>query len=103
MERAQSLNKRYFEGRLPLQSVRYVSNQKKRFGSCSSLDGSIRISDRLTHVPDWVLDYVLVHEMAHLLEPNHSPRFWKLVHRYPRAERAIGFLMALGMEAGDGE
>lgn len=96
MDRAQVLNRRYFGGRLKWTAIRYVSNQHKRFGSCTPDRGTIRISDRLEQVPDWVRDYVLVHEMSHLEEPNHSARFWKLVHRYPKAERAIGFLMALG-------
>ena len=98
MERAAALNQRYFGDEARIVSVRWVSNQQKRFGSCTSSHGTIRISDRLKNAPAWVLDYVLVHEIAHLLEPNHSARFWKLVNRYPRAERARGFLMALGME-----
>ncbi|MGE5620609.1 MAG: M48 family metallopeptidase [Sphingomonadaceae bacterium] len=97
MRRAQALNRRYFDGKLQIVSVRYVTNQHSRFGSCSPDVGAIRLSERLARVPDWVQDYVLVHELAHLLQPNHSPEFWKLVHRYPRTERAIGYLMALGL------
>lgn len=97
MRRAQELNRRYFHGKLRFVSVRYVTNQHTRFGSCTPDIGAIRLSDSLAKVPDWVLDYVLVHELAHLLQPNHSPEFWELVHRYPKAERAIGFLMALGL------
>jgi len=101
--RAALLNNRYFGGELRFSSVRFVTNQHTRFGSCTPNAGTIRLSDRLRGVPDWVLDYVLVHELAHLVEPNHSPRFWKLVHRYPRTERAIGYLMALGLRGEDEE
>jgi predicted metal-dependent hydrolase len=52
----------------------------------------IRLSSRLQALPGWVVDYVLVHELAHLLEPGHGPAFHRLVERYPRAERAEGFL-----------
>jgi predicted metal-dependent hydrolase len=101
MARARELNRQYFGGRLKWTAICYVANQNKRFGSCRPDRGTIRISDRLERVPDWVLDYVLVHELAHLEEPNHSTRFWKLVRRYPRTERAIGFLMALGYADAD--
>lgn len=97
MARAQELNRRYFDGRLRINSVRYVTNQRSRFGSCTPNTAAIRLSHRLAGMPGWVQDYVLVHELAHLVEPNHSPDFWRLVHRYELAERAIGFLMASGM------
>jgi predicted metal-dependent hydrolase len=95
---AQSLNRRYFSGRIKFNSIEWSTNQSKRFGSCQYREGKIRISHRLAQMPEWVRDYVIVHELAHLLEPNHSPRFWKLANRYPYTERARGFLMAKGME-----
>jgi predicted metal-dependent hydrolase len=99
--RARELNRRYFGGKLTWQSIRYVTNQNKRFGSCSPSYGTIRISHRVERMPAWVRDYVLVHELAHLIEPNHSRAFWDLVNRYPKTERARGYLMAIGMEADD--
>lgn len=99
--RAAELNRRYFDGKLRYRSVRYVSNQNSRHGSCTPSQGTIRLSHRLRSVPGWVRDYVLAHELAHLVEPNHSRRFWKLVARYPLAERARGYLMALALEPAD--
>jgi predicted metal-dependent hydrolase len=75
-------------------TISWASNQVARWGSCSTGDRDIRISDRLAGFPSWVLDAVIVHELAHLVEPNHSPSFWALVSRYPKAERARGFLIA---------
>lgn len=72
---------------------------RTRWASCSPADASIRISDRLRESPDWVLDYVLVHELAHLLESGHTPKFWALVRRYPRTERAIGYLQGVSAAA----
>jgi len=82
-------------------SVRWVDNQHSRWGSCTIDDRSVRLSTRLAGFPRWVIDYVIVHELAHLAVPDHSPDFWALVDRYPRAERAKGFLIAKGMEEGD--
>jgi len=93
-ERASLLNHKYFQGSLNWNSIRYSSNQEHRRGSCNCLARTILISSHLTILPQWVEDYVIVHELAHLIEPNHGPRFKALVHRYPLAERAIGFLMA---------
>ncbi len=96
--RAQALNRRYFGGKLKWQSIRWVTNQNRRAGSCTPADGTIRISHRLNDMPAFVRDYVIMHELAHLEEPNHGKKFWKLVNRYPKTERARGYLMAVGME-----
>ena len=72
----------------------WSERQQSRWGSCTPGDGRIRISDRLAACPRWVLDYVLVHELAHLAEPGHTPAFWALVARYPLTERARGYLVA---------
>lgn len=93
-ERASLLNRKYFQGSLCWNSIQYSSNQERRRGSCNCLARTIRISSNLAHLPQWVEDYVIVHELAHLIEPNHGPKFKALVDRYPLAERAIGFLMA---------
>lgn len=97
--RAAELNRAHFGGKLAWREIRYVTNQNKRYGSCTPATGMIRISHRLASMPGWVQDYVIVHELAHLVEANHGPRFWKLVNRYPKTERARGYLIALGMEA----
>lgn len=97
-KRAHELNRQYFGGKLRWQSIRYVHNQNKRFGSCTPGKGTIRISHRLATMPQWVRDYVIVHELAHLQEANHSARFWRLANRYPLTERARGYLMAAGLE-----
>lgn len=98
-KRADRLNKRHFGGRLLFESIEYVTNQRAKYGSCSPGSGRIRISHRLATMPSFVLDYLIVHELAHLLEPNHGKRFWELVKRYPMAERAIGYLMGAGLVA----
>jgi predicted metal-dependent hydrolase len=61
----------------------------------------IRISSRAAALPSWVLDYLLVHELAHLEVAGHGPHFWRLVNRYPLTERARGYLMALDHRSGD--
>ena len=98
LARAHELNRRYFGGRLRFSAVRHVSNQNTRFGSCTPTRGAIRISHRVAELPAWVRDAVLVHELAHLEEGNHSPHFWALANAYPLMERARGYLMAVGLE-----
>jgi predicted metal-dependent hydrolase len=99
-ERALQLADQYFEGVRP-STVRWVGNQRRRWGSCNPSTGQIRISDRLRPVPPWVLDAVLVHELAHLLELPHSKRFRSLANRYPRMAEADTFLhgYSVGLES----
>ncbi|MDQ0789068.1 M48 family metallopeptidase [Streptomyces sp. B3I8] len=91
-ERAARLSAQYFEGRARPATVRWVTNQNTRWGSCTPAEGSIRLSHRLRDMPEYVVDYVLLHELAHLLVPGHGPRFWRLLEAYPRTERARGYL-----------
>lgn len=95
--RAMQLNRKFFDGQLVYNSIDYVTNQTSKYGSCSPGTRRIRISHRMAQMPSFVLDYIIVHELAHLIEANHGRRFWKLVNRYPLAERAIGYLMGVGM------
>lgn len=95
MARAAVLSERWLEGRAVPSSVRWVTNQNTRWGSCSSDDASIRLSHRLKGMPEWVVDYVLLHELAHLIEPNHSADFWALVDPFPHAVKAKGFLQGV--------
>jgi predicted metal-dependent hydrolase len=98
-DRARQLARRYLGG-IQVRDVAWIVTQRSRWGYCSPEDSSIRLSLALADYPAWVRDYVIVHELAHLLVPDHSERFWKLVNRYPLTERARGFLMAKGMEEG---
>lgn len=102
--RAQELAETYLApvlGRVPHPTaVSWVSNQQQRWGSCTPGTGVIRLSHRLQPLPAWVVDYVLVHELAHLVEPAHSAAFWRLVAGYPQVDRARGFLE--GYLAGQG-
>ncbi|MEU4149766.1 MULTISPECIES: SprT-like domain-containing protein [unclassified Streptomyces] len=90
--RAERLSAQYFDGRARPASVRWVTNQNTRWGSCTPAEGSIRLSHRLKGMPEYVIDYVLCHELAHLLVPGHGPDFWRLLESYPRTERARGYL-----------
>jgi predicted metal-dependent hydrolase len=82
--------------------IRWSDDMVSRWGSCTTSTGHIRISTRLAAFPDWVIDYVIVHELAHLEVSGHGADFWQLAHRYPKAERAIGYLIAKAAD-GDGD
>ncbi|MEE1620347.1 M48 family metallopeptidase [Zafaria sp. Z1313] len=97
MRRAARLSAELLEGRARPLSVRWVTNQNSRWGSATPADGTIRISHRLQEIPDWVLDYVLHHELAHLVAPGgHGPAFRTLEKRYPRLAEAKAFLAGVG-------
>ena len=96
LDRAVELSERYLVGARPV-SVRWVTNQTARWGSCSWYSGEIRISHRLRAAPEWVLDSVLVHELAHLTYPDHSPAFHRLAAGYPRHAEAGVFLAGYGL------
>lgn len=83
-------------------SVVWVTNQNRRWASCSVDSGAIRLSHRLQPMPRWVVDYVLLHELVHLVHPNHSPAFWALVNRYPESIKAQGYLEGFSDGAGLG-
>ena len=92
LARAQWIANHYLEGKPQPTQVRWATNQRTRWGSATYSTKVIRISSHLGGMPDWVVDYVLVHELAHFIEPNHSPRFWAWVNRYPHTEPAKHYL-----------
>ncbi len=99
-ERARRLNRELFGGRLVWTAISWAPDQNSRWGSCSTASGVIRIAKRAQQLPGWVLDYIVVHELAHLEVADHSPAFWELVSRYRLTERARGYLMAIDHVAG---
>ncbi len=98
--RAAELSQRYLGGMAKPSSIRWVTNQNSRWGSCTPAEGTIRISARLKGMPGYVLDYVILHELAHLLAPGHGRQFWSLLTSYPRTERARGYLEGVASAAG---
>lgn len=102
--RAEHLNKVCFNGHITWTSIRWVGNMEKRLGSCTTggpTDGAIRISEQIRRWPQWVIDYVIAHELAHRVHPNHSKTFWAYLEAgYPLTERARGFIQGMGFAQG---
>jgi len=103
IRRARELCHEFLFDKVEPTSVRWVDNMTTRWASCTTTSGEIRLSDRLQPLPAWVVDYVLLHELAHLIEPSHNKRFWHWVDRYPRAERAKGYLEGVAHAATHGQ
>jgi len=103
-ERANVLAELYNDGVKPL-SVRWVTNQRQRWASCSPATREIRVSTRLRQCPEWVIDAVLVHELAHLQEIDHSPVFYEIADRHPRHRECAlfleGYALGLGLRMED--
>jgi predicted metal-dependent hydrolase len=104
MDRAVELADRYLDG-VRAASIRWSSRQQMRWGCCTTTTREIRIAERLRPVPSWVLDSVIVHELAHLLVYEHSDEFRQLEARYPRLHDAniflAGYTMGLRMDGAD--
>jgi hypothetical protein len=92
--RARALNDRHFAGRLRWSSIQFA-DLSHVWGSCTFTTGAIRIARRAASLPDFVVDYLIVHELAHLVQSDHGPAFHELEGRFPLTERARGYLMAI--------
>lgn len=101
-ERASQLSTQYLAGRGMPASIRWVTNQNSRWGSATPASGAVRLSHKLQGMPDWVTDYVILHEMAHLIEPSHNATFWGLLKSYPHTETAKAFLLGAAFAADHG-
>ena len=103
-QRAEMLNKKHFKGKIQWNAICWVSNMQSRLGSCTRggpTDGQIRISDKIKEWPDWVVDYVIAHELLHRKHPNHSAAFWnELRAAYPLTEQARGFIQGVSFASG---
>lgn len=103
-QRAEVINQKYFRGKIQWQAIRWVGNMEKRLGSCTNggpTDGHIRISRKIKNWPQWVVDYVIAHELVHRVHNNHSRDFWDMLSKgYPLTERARGFIKGVGYVEG---
>lgn len=90
-DRAQHLNKQYLDGKAVPTSVEWSSRMSRIWGACTIEDKTIRISDRLRDAPQYALDYLLIHELIHILIPGHGADFRALLERYPQLDRAEGY------------
>jgi len=103
-QKAERINQKHFGGKIHWNAIRWVGDMHMLLGSCSqggTTDGEIRISDKIKNWPDWVVDYVIAHELLHRIHPNHSTAFWEeLRQAYPYTERARGFVRGFTFATG---
>lgn len=102
LQRARTLSEAYLAGRGQPVSIGWVTNQNSRWASATPARKTIRLSHKLQGMPGWVVDYVILHEMAHLIEPSHNRVFWRLLEAYPRTETAKAFLEGVSFAANHG-
>ena len=99
MATALRLSAQYVPGSPEPTSVRWVSNMTTRWASCSPAQGTIRLSDKLIGMPDYVIEAVVLHEVAHLVESGHGPGFQRIVRRYPKHDLADAYLAGASFAA----
>lgn len=102
LQRAFGLSRDYLDGRGQPLKIGWVRNQNSRWASATPSRRTIRLSHKLQGMPDWVVDYVILHEMAHLIEPSHNRAFWRLLEAYPETETAKAFLAGAAFAANHG-
>lgn len=102
---ASAINTKYFSGQITWNAIRWVGNMNHRLGSCTNggpTDGHIRISDKIRGWPQWVVEYVIAHELAHRIHPDHSSDFWEFLSQaYPLTDQARGFIKGFAFAQGD--
>lgn len=98
-DRAAELSSRFLQGRGIPATIRWVTNQNSRWGSATPAARAIRLSHKLQGMPNWVIDYVILHEMAHLIESSHNATFWGLLEGYPHTDTAKAFLQGAAYAA----
>lgn len=92
MARALELNTLYLGNKATPSSVEWSSRMERIWGSCTIEDRAIRLSNRLDDAPRYALDYILLHELVHLIVAGHGPDFKALLSVYPQLDRAEGYL-----------
>ncbi|MBN2789825.1 MAG: M48 family metallopeptidase [Candidatus Delongbacteria bacterium] len=97
LKRSLKLKKKFIP-EAPDYSIEFQGTLLRTWGKCYTRQRKIVINPVLATYPKWVMDYVIIHEIAHLLVPNHGKDFRSLINRFKLKERAVGFLMAKGMK-----
>lgn len=99
-KRAEMLRKKYVKS-APDFKISYSENLKTTWGKCFTQKKEIILNPKLSKFPLWVVDMVIIHELSHLIHPDHGKEFRALVSKYKLKERATGYLYAKGINAKD--